>query len=276
MPRRGVIDDDIGLSANICLEIAQQTRHLSRGYGGRLLAVGDTVERDQRFAGEIEGPSDLAVPQTPANPIDDFNEIRTRLAIARGDVRPAVGRLINMLNPHRKVESVKLMMSWAWTGRFAERARTFRPIAENRDRTDGCRAQFMKNAAQLILLGNSLCGHAAENELLPVVICDLGERDLERAHLIMTNRPDMASIDGKFDRFRPHAPTPIARGRDGRFVPAGICWVVERPFAWLSRYRRLNTIFERSKDLLVAFVAIAFISILARRLKRIVPEDFSA
>jgi hypothetical protein len=37
----------------------------------------------------------------------------------------------------------------------------------------------------------------------------------------------------------------LARGRDGRFVPAGICWVVERSFAWLSRYRRLNTIFER-------------------------------
>jgi transposase len=29
----------------------------------------------------------------------------------------------------------------------------------------------------------------------------------------------------------------IARGRDGQFVPAGICWVVERSFAWLSRYR---------------------------------------
>ena len=58
----------------------------------------------------------------------------------------------------------------------------------------------------------------------------------------------------------------IARGRNGRFVPAGICWVVERSFAWLSRYRRLNTIFERSKDHLIAFVAIAFISVLARRL----------
>ena len=54
----------------------------------------------------------------------------------------------------------------------------------------------------------------------------------------------------------------IARGRDGQFVPAGICWVVERSFAWLSRYRRLNTIFERSTDHLIAFVAIAFISIL--------------
>jgi transposase len=68
----------------------------------------------------------------------------------------------------------------------------------------------------------------------------------------------------------------IARGRDGRFVPAGICWVVERSFAWLSRYRRLNTIFERSKDHLIAFVAIAFISILARRLKRLVTVDMGA
>jgi hypothetical protein len=172
----------------------------SRGHGGQLLAVGDTVERDQRVANEIEGPSDLAVPQTPANPIDDFNEIRTRLAIVRGDVRPAFGRLINIVNPHRKVEPVKYMMSRARTGRFAERARTFRPIAENRDRSDGCRAQFMKNAAQLILLGNSLCGHAAENDLLPVAICDLGEQDLERAHLIMTNRSDMApSMESAID-----------------------------------------------------------------------------
>jgi transposase len=52
--------------------------------------------------------------------------------------------------------------------------------------------------------------------------------------------------------------------------------VVERSFAWLSRYRRLNTIFERSKEHLIAFVAIAFISILARRLKRLVVEECSA
>jgi hypothetical protein len=68
----------------------------------------------------------------------------------------------------------------------------------------------------------------------------------------------------------------IARGRDGRFVPAGICCVVERSFAWLSRYRRLNTIFERPKERLIAFVAIGFISILARRLKRLVAEEFGA
>jgi hypothetical protein len=152
VPRRGVIDDDIGSSTNICLEIAQQTRHLSRGHGRQLLAVGETLERDQRFANEIEAASDLAVPRTPANPIDDFNEIRTHLTMVRGDVWPAFGRLINMLDPHRKVEPARHMMGWVWTGRFAERARTFRPIAENRDRGDGRRARFMKNAAQLVLL----------------------------------------------------------------------------------------------------------------------------
>ena len=68
----------------------------------------------------------------------------------------------------------------------------------------------------------------------------------------------------------------VARGGDGRFVPAGICWVVERSFAWLSCYRRLNTIFERSKEHLIAFVAIAFISILARRMRRLVAEELSA
>jgi hypothetical protein len=46
--------------------------------------------------------------------------------------------------------------------------------------------------------------------------------------------------------------------------------------AWLDCYRRLNTIFERSKAHLIAFVAIAFISTLAQRLKRLVAEDLSA
>jgi hypothetical protein len=52
--------------------------------------------------------------------------------------------------------------------------------------------------------------------------------------------------------------------------------MVERSFAWLSRYRRLNTIVERSKEHLIAFIEIAFISILSRRLKRPVVEELSA
>jgi hypothetical protein len=43
---------------------------------------------------------------------------------------------------------------------------------------------------------------------------------------------------------------------------------IERSFAWLGGYRRLNIIFERSKEHLIAFVAIAFISVLARRVNR--------
>jgi hypothetical protein len=69
---------------------------------------------------------------------------------------------------------------------------------------------------------------------------------------------------------------PVARGREGKFLPAGSCWVVERSFAWLSHYRRLNTIFERTKEHLVAFVQIAFISILSRRLKCLLVEEISA
>jgi hypothetical protein len=38
----------------------------------------------------------------------------------------------------------------------------------------------------------------------------------------------------------------------------------------------LNTIFERSKEHLIAFVAIAFISILSRRMRRLVPKELSA
>ncbi|HYG89325.1 MAG TPA: transposase [Azospirillum sp.] len=69
---------------------------------------------------------------------------------------------------------------------------------------------------------------------------------------------------------------PIARGRDGMFIPTEIAWVVERSFSWISRYRRLNTIVERTKEHLVAFVEIAFISILARRLQRLGHQQVSA
>ncbi|WP_448192953.1 transposase [Azospirillum sp. sgz301742] len=69
---------------------------------------------------------------------------------------------------------------------------------------------------------------------------------------------------------------PIARGRDGVFIPTEIAWVVERSFNWISRYRRLNTVVERTKEHFVAFVEIAFISILARRLKRLDTQTASA
>ncbi len=54
--------------------------------------------------------------------------------------------------------------------------------------------------------------------------------------------------------------------REGRFLPNGIRWVVERMFGWLSRYRRLNIVYDRAADLFAGHIWIAMISIVARRL----------
>jgi len=69
---------------------------------------------------------------------------------------------------------------------------------------------------------------------------------------------------------------PSAGGHGGTFIPDGIRWVVERSWAWLTRYRRLNIIFERTKEHLIAFIQIAFVSILSRRLKRLRTKEVSA
>src|SRR3954454_12805788 len=69
---------------------------------------------------------------------------------------------------------------------------------------------------------------------------------------------------------------PSAGGHGGAFIPEGIRWVVERSLGWISRYRRLNTIFERTERHLVAFIEIAFISILSRRLVRLATQEISA
>jgi hypothetical protein len=41
---------------------------------------------------------------------------------------------------------------------------------------------------------------------------------------------------------------------------------IERTIAWLSRYRRLNIVYDRAPDLFAAHVWIAMISIISRRL----------
>ena len=69
---------------------------------------------------------------------------------------------------------------------------------------------------------------------------------------------------------------PSAGGHGGTFIPDGICWIIERSLAWTSRYRRLNSIFERTETHLVAFIEIVFILILSRRLVRLVTQEISA
>jgi hypothetical protein len=69
---------------------------------------------------------------------------------------------------------------------------------------------------------------------------------------------------------------PSAGGHGGSFIPEEIRWVVERSLAWVNRYRRLNTIFERTEEHLVAFIEIAYTSILSRQLGRLVTQQISA
>jgi hypothetical protein len=69
---------------------------------------------------------------------------------------------------------------------------------------------------------------------------------------------------------------PSTGGHSGTFIPEGIQWIVERSLAWVSRYRRLNTIFERREAHLVACIEIVFISILSRRFVRLAIQEISA
>ena len=48
-------------------------------------------------------------------------------------------------------------------------------------------------------------------------------------------------------------------------------WIVERTFAWISRNRRLARDFERYASTVVAFIRLAMIRIMLRRLTRVNP-----
>jgi len=63
-----------------------------------------------------------------------------------------------------------------------------------------------------------------------------------------------------------HASVSPGGTREGRFPPSGVRWVVERLFAWMSRYRRLDIVYDRAPDLFAAHIWIAVISIISRRL----------
>jgi transposase len=49
---------------------------------------------------------------------------------------------------------------------------------------------------------------------------------------------------------------------------------MERSFAWLSRYRRLNTVFDRKPDLFATHIWIAMIAIISRRLASLETQHF--
>jgi transposase len=65
--------------------------------------------------------------------------------------------------------------------------------------------------------------------------------------------------------------TIVKRTELHRFVVLPKRWVVERTFAWISRCRRLARDFERYARSVAAFIRLAMIRIMLRRLTRPIP-----
>ena len=63
----------------------------------------------------------------------------------------------------------------------------------------------------------------------------------------------------------------VKRTEPHNFVVLPKRWIVERTLAWISRNRRLARDFERYASTVVAFVRLAMIRIMLRRLTRITP-----
>ena len=63
----------------------------------------------------------------------------------------------------------------------------------------------------------------------------------------------------------------IKRSELHKFVVLPKRWIVERTFAWISRNRRLAREFERYAETVVAFIRLAMIRIMLRRLTRPAP-----
>src|SRR5665647_2233563 len=55
---------------------------------------------------------------------------------------------------------------------------------------------------RLLLLQIRLCRHAAEHHLLPFIVADLSEKNLERAPLILTSGSHVAAVNVERDQSR--------------------------------------------------------------------------
>jgi transposase len=63
----------------------------------------------------------------------------------------------------------------------------------------------------------------------------------------------------------------VKRTEIHKFIVLPKRWIVERTFAWISRNRRLARDFERYASTVVAFIRLAMIRIMLRRLTRLRP-----
>jgi transposase len=75
--------------------------------------------------------------------------------------------------------------------------------------------------------------------------------------------PKMAKVVAKTGTWKLEI---VKRSDRHRFVVLPKRWIVERTFAWISRYRRLGKDFERHARKTAAFVRLAMIRIMLRHL----------
>ena len=75
--------------------------------------------------------------------------------------------------------------------------------------------------------------------------------------------PKMAATVAKTGAWRLEI---VKRNDVPRFEVLPKRWIVERTFAWLSRYRRLGRDFERHIRTVIAFIRLAMIRLMLRRL----------
>ncbi len=204
VPRRRIVDDQGGLSGHVCLKATQQSSHLARRLARRRgrRRGSNRVKSHQRIAREIECPLDLTVPQTPANVLDGVSKAGAFPTIVIRDIRPALHRLGNMLNPHRQMKPIKYVTSRTDTRRLSQRSRPVGTIAQDGGLRAWCRAKAMHYAAQLLDLPIGLDRNAAEGDPLAVIVAGLCDEHLEGSRLVAANCTHVTGVDGQRDRLR--------------------------------------------------------------------------
>jgi len=143
------------------------------------------------------------MPQTPTNMlVDNIREAGAFLTIFGSGVRPALDGLGDVLNAHREMKPIQHVTGRADAPRLPQGPRPVGAVTQDSDRRARCRPNVMQHAAQLLCLAISLGGHAAEYDLLAIVVADLSDENLEGPPLVVANRFHMTAIDGERDRSR--------------------------------------------------------------------------
>ncbi len=107
-------------------------------------------------------------------------EVSTFLTLVGRRIRPALDALGNVLDAHGEVEPVQDMADWARARRFAQGTWPHGAVAQDRHWRLRRHPETLQNTAQLVALLVRLGRHAAEHDLLTIVIANVSDKHLER------------------------------------------------------------------------------------------------